>query len=113
MPVPAPAQLLDNTAYPQVPSFMSIVLANVQQLTASGQYAVMFYNWDLINHTKAVRIVFPSPGSPLLYICAPDIWKIRYALALFLEGVPKHLQPCPWLMRIRIIKNVASSNLTV
>jgi hypothetical protein len=35
--VSVPAQLLDNTAYPQVPSFMSIVLANVQQLTASGQ----------------------------------------------------------------------------
>lgn len=99
--VSVPAQLLDNTAYPQVPSFMSIVLANVQQLTASGQYAVMFYNWDLINHTKAVRILFPSPDPLSSTFALLTTGKFDMPLALFLEGVPKHLQPCPWLMRIR------------
>ncbi len=49
-------QLLDSTAYPQVPSFMSIVLAIAQMLTENGQYAVTYYNWDLAKATTKVLI---------------------------------------------------------
>jgi hypothetical protein len=50
----------------------------------------MFYNWDLINHTKAVRILFPSPDPLSSTFALLTTGKFDMPLALFLE-CPKTL----------------------
>lgn len=49
------AQELTDTTWPQVPSFMSLVLNQVQQMTTTPQYAVLYYAWDVKDQANKVR----------------------------------------------------------
>lgn len=45
-------QLSTNPKYPQLPSMMSLNLNQAQQMTATGDYAIIYYGWDLANPTN-------------------------------------------------------------
>lgn len=47
-------QATTDAAYPQLASMMSLNLNQAQQMTATGQYAIIFYAWDLKDHTNPV-----------------------------------------------------------